>query len=302
MDTTEVVPEVRERLVVRFGPDVLGWCDRLPTLVDRLSERWGLQVREAGGGGTSRVFRCTRHQDGSVVRLKLTPDPVIAAEEAEALEAWAGTRSVVTLLAEDLDSGALLLDEVLPGAPVRRPGRSLPQVAALLRELRMPAPAPRQGSVLGPLARRVEFLFELTRRRMVHAGSADAYRALDRSVIERSREAALELAAGGTAGLVHGDFHPGNVLTGPGGRLVAIDPRPALGDPDFDAVDWVLAGAGEMAGLTAGIDRLAKLVPGQSPDRVLAWCRALAVVEAVPRLRTGRDDPTTRLLLSLSRS
>ncbi|WP_329034828.1 aminoglycoside phosphotransferase family protein [Streptomyces sp. NBC_00178] len=298
MDTTEVTPEVRERLAVRFGPEAHAWCDRLPTLVERLSDRWGLDVHEAGGGGTSRVFRCTRREDGTLVRLKLTPDPVVAAEEAEGLAAWAGTASVVTLLAEDPGSGALLLAEVRPGTPVLEAGWSLPQVGALLRGLRMPAAVPRRASVLRPLARRVEFLFELTARRAAHAGP---HLALDRTVCERSREAALRLASSGPMGLVHGDLHPGNVLTGPEGRAVAIDPRPALGDPDFDAVDWVLAGAEEMAGLTAGIDGLARLVPGLSQDRVLAWCRALAVLEAVPRLRTGRDDPTTRFLLSLGR-
>lgn len=149
VDTTEVTPEVRERLVVRFGPAVLGWCDRLPTLVERLSAHWGLDVREAGGGGTSRVFRCTRREDGSTVRLKLTPDPFIAAEEAEALAAWATSTSVVTLLAEDLGSGALLLAEVRPGTPVQQSGWSLPQVGVLLRELRMPAPVPRRVRCCG---------------------------------------------------------------------------------------------------------------------------------------------------------
>ncbi|MFI8003058.1 aminoglycoside phosphotransferase family protein [Streptomyces sp. NPDC086010] len=298
MDTAEVTPEIRERLAVRFGPRAHAWCDRLPALVERLSDRWGLDVHEAGGGGTSRVFRCTRREDGTLLRLKLTPDPVIAAEEAEALAAWAGTASVVNLLAEDPGSGALLLAEVRPGTPVRQSGWSLPQVGALLRELRMPAPVPRRAPVLRPLARRVEFLFELAARR---AAQARPHLAFDRTVLERSREAALRLADGGAVGLVHGDLHPDNVLLGPEGRAVAIDPRPALGDPDFDAVDWVLSGAEEMNGLMARIDGLARFVPGQSPDRVLAWCRALAVLEALPGLRAGRDDPATRFLLSLGR-
>ncbi|MGJ3560380.1 hypothetical protein ACR6C2_25115 [Streptomyces sp. INA 01156] len=54
--------------------------------------------------------------------LKLTPESALAREEAEALRAWAGTPSVVTLLAEDVAAGALLLEHVEPGVPVRQQG------------------------------------------------------------------------------------------------------------------------------------------------------------------------------------
>lgn len=113
-ELTLVGPEARDRFVVRFGPDVLGWCDELPFVVGRLTARWDLELVGAGGGGTSRVFRCLRREDGSPVWLKLTPDPVIATEEAEALRAWAGTPSVVTMLAQELGEGALLLESVEP--------------------------------------------------------------------------------------------------------------------------------------------------------------------------------------------
>jgi streptomycin 6-kinase len=135
-------------------------------------------------------------------------------------------------------------------------------------------------------------------------------------VLDRARGAALELAGGGPVGLVHGDLHPANVLfgselpSGPGhhggaaagrSRMVAIDPRPAVGDPDFDSVDWVLAGAVDRAGLEQRVEDLAALVPGQRPDRVLGWCRAAAALVAASRLCARRDDAETRFLLALSR-
>lgn len=51
--------------------------------------------------------------------LKVTPAPAIAREETEALHRWAGSPSVVGLLAQDLQAGALLLEDVAPGLPVR---------------------------------------------------------------------------------------------------------------------------------------------------------------------------------------
>ncbi|MDF3301449.1 aminoglycoside phosphotransferase family protein [Streptomyces tropicalis] len=297
-DLVRVVPEVRDRLVVRFGAGALAWCDALPELVGRLAERWDLDVLAAGGGGTSRVFRCARRGTAAAVWLKLTPEPAIAREEAEALRAWTATPAVVGLLESDLSAGALLLEDVQPGVPAGRLARGLPEVAGLLRGLRAASPAPGGPSVLRPLSHRIAFLFDLAGRRLAAAGADDVS---VRDLLDRARPAALELAEGGPVGLVHGDLHPGNVLSGPGARLVAIDPRPAWGDPDYDAVDWVLGGASDLRALEQRIGTLSALVPGLSSRRVLDWCRALAVLDAVPSLCAGRpDDAGTRFLRELS--
>ncbi|MFI2234661.1 aminoglycoside phosphotransferase family protein [Streptomyces chrestomyceticus] len=303
-ELTEVAPEVRDRLVVRFGGAVRAWCDALPELVGTLTARWRLEPVEANGGGTSRVFRCLRRDTGTSAWLKLTPEPALAREEAAALTAWSGTPSVVTLLAQDAEAGALLLADVEPGVPVRRLDWRLPEVAALLRDLRAPAatpetpaPVPETPLAVQPLAQRVDFLFHLTSRRLAASGNGVL---LDPAALGRARGTALELASDGPRTLVHGDLHPGNVLSGPGARMVAIDPRPAWGDPDFDAVDWVLDGATTLTALEERAGELAALVPGQSPDRVLGWCRSLAPLNATLGISTGRDDVKTRFLIALA--
>ncbi|MBL3668987.1 phosphotransferase [Streptomyces sp. M2CJ-2] len=296
-ELAHVTPEVRDRLAVRFGAEVLRWCDELPDLVRELAARWDLEPVAAGGGGTSRVFRCVRRDAGASVWLKLTPESALAREEAEALRAWAGTPSVVTLLAEDAVAGALLLEDVEPGVPVRQSAWNLPEVAALLRDLRVSPPGPGEYSVVRPLTHRIGFLFDLVDRRL----TATRVNGLDVSaVLGRARASALELAAGGPVALVHGDLHPANVLSGPGARMVAIDPRPAWGDPDFDAVDWVLDGVADPAVLERRVARLAALVPGMSPERVLGWCGALSALIAVPGVCAGRDDAETRFLMTLA--
>ncbi|MEV6533709.1 aminoglycoside phosphotransferase family protein [Streptomyces sp. NPDC051639] len=297
-ELTCVAPEVRERLVVRFGVGVLAWCDELPALVSRLAARWNLDPDTAGGGGTSRVFRCIKRDTGTPVWLKLTPDPLIAREEAEALHVWAMTPSVVTLLVQDLAAGALLLDAVEPGEQVRERAWNLSEVAALLRDLRIPSPPVDGRSVVRPLTHRINFVFDLTGRRLAASGVNPP--AVSATLL-KARATAQELAAGGPAGLVHGDLHPANVLSGPGGRMVAIDPRPAWGDPDFDTVDWILDNTTDQTMLDSKIAELAARVPGMSPHRVLSWCRALAPVIAIPRICAGRDDAQTRFLTDLAR-
>ncbi|MEV7683663.1 aminoglycoside phosphotransferase family protein [Streptomyces sp. NPDC088341] len=265
--------------------------------MNEFAARWDLALVAAGGGGTSRVFRCFKWDVGTWAWLKLTPEPGIAREEAEALVAWKRTPSVVTLLAQDLTAGALLLADVEPGVQVRQRAWTLAEVAALLRDLRASAPPRREHSVLRPLSHRVDFVFDLADRRLAAADVTDPAAS---TVLRQARAAALELAGNGPVGLVHGDLHPANVLSGPDTRMVAIDPRPAWGDPDFDAVDWVLEGAADFAVLEQRIEELAALVPDQSPHRVLGWCRALAALIAVPGMCAGRDDAQTQFLMALA--
>jgi streptomycin 6-kinase len=81
-----------------------------------------------------------------------------------------------------------------------------------------------------------------------------------------------------------------------------IDPRPSIGDPAFDAVDWVLAQATELHELEENITRLATLLPALDPGRLMDWCRATAAMIVVSRLNRGLFDRKTRFLLRLEES
>jgi streptomycin 6-kinase len=108
--------------------------------------------------------------------------------------------------------------------------------------------------------------------------------------VERSRGIAHALTEEGPIRVLHGDLHPGNVLRGSKTRgLVAIDPRPCLGDPGFDAVDWLLADGGGEPSVQSRIQWLAGRTDGLDPDRAWAWCQALAVVLAVGLLIGNLD-------------
>jgi streptomycin 6-kinase len=312
--------EGRRKLADRFGPAGDTWGgDELPGLVERCCRRWDLTLDQAVSGGTARVF-LGQQRGGRRVVLKLTPDSEIAGDEATALRAWAATRQVVDLLEADPAAGALLLEAIQPGTKVSD-WPALPplaDVAGLLTALRQ-VPEPSAGrpggarsraaaeagrrpapdtSSLPTAADGLEIMYDRTER---YRASPPVAALVPAGLVDRARRAARELAQSGPAALVHGDLHPANVLDGgPARGLVAIDPRPSLGDPDWDAVDWAMTRAASHAEIQDRIAQLAGLVPGLDGDRVWRWCLAAAVVLAVQRLRQRPPDEATGLLLDLA--
>lgn len=71
-------------------------------------------------------------------------------------------------------------------------------------------------------------------------------------------------------------------------------------DRAFDAVDWVLTGATSRREIDQRISWLTDHLTGVDPDRVFAWCQALAVLLAFGVLRQDPDDPRARFLLRLA--
>ena len=289
----------RARLTDRFGAEAGPWCDALPGLVDSCCQRWGLELDEALSGGTSRVF-IGRRRGGRGVVLKLTPDRSVAETEALALRAWAATPHVVDLLDADTEAGALLLEKVEPGARLAdQPGLpSFTEIAGLLASLRVAGAELRGG--LPAQAERVEFLFGLIGRRLSHPRVRPLVSA---DLAERGQRLARSLAAGENTDLVHGDLGLPNVLiAGPERGLVAIDPRPTLGDRTADAIDWAIGRATSAAELEDRIERLCALDPDLDAGRLGQWCQAMAVVIAVQHLYRRPPDATTTFLLRLAAS
>jgi streptomycin 6-kinase len=284
----------RARLVDRFGADLAEpWCDTLPDLVARLSARWGLEVREARPGNTGRTLLCTGPA-GDLRVLKLTPDPEVARLEVTGLRAWAGCSRVVQVLDADLDANAILLEGLVPGTQL---DGDVPwaEIGELLDQLHSVEPA----GQFGRLADGIDFIFTLSERRRRESPAAEH---LSAEVLRKGRERAMELATSGPATLIHGDLHPANVLdAGPGRGAVAIDPRPGIGDPSLDAIDWMFVPMAKGGTIDDGLAALAPHVTDFDAERVRAWCVAMAPLVALSPLRRGERTPFTDAVLELAR-
>lgn len=276
---------------VRATADGATWLTRLPALVDRARTRWGLRLEDPFQSGTTAWTAPARTREGGDAVVKIVLPHPEAAGEAAALRAWAG-QGAVELLDHDAEAWTLLLRRARPGHgleedPVlaeRRPSTRLDLAGELLARLH-DTPHPADG--VAALASLVRPWAELLRER---AARLAAPLDLDTGLVAEAAGLLEELpGSAARTVLVHGDLNPGNVLAaddGAGRTWLAIDPKPALGDPAYDP--WPLltqvgapfAESDPTATLRAHT-RVLCAAAGLEPDRVAAWALARSCESAL---------------------
>lgn len=128
---------------------------------------------------------------------------------------------------------------------------------------------------------------------MIRAVSADRLRRGYRLAQELASDAVVPV-------LLHGDLHPGNVLDGGSARgLIAIDPRPCVGDAPVDAVDWVFWAVDDPRLYKERSRNLAAAL-GIDHERLWAWCAAFAAILAASKAAQGEPPEVIAALLALA--
>jgi streptomycin 6-kinase len=205
------VDEITARLSRRFGHGIGAWCAMLPERIARLSARWQLATGTVFDTGNSSVAIRCHGPDGPAV-LKVSPEPRFVMAQVRVLSGFAPSGRVPSVLANDPDDGALLLEAIQPGAPVadspHQPSTS--DFAELLSALHGVTETPRRYTARSLLDGTAEFIGRARRRldeSTVHGKVLDD----DLRVAERIRG---RLLAGNTREvLLHGDLHFATCLT-----------------------------------------------------------------------------------------
>jgi streptomycin 6-kinase len=288
------IVQITARLVRRFGPEVGAWCDEVPVFADHAAARWGLVLGDVLPAGNSAVTLRCMLPDGAAAVLKLSPDHRFMAEQVAMLRLFSPTGRVPAVLHADLGIGVVVMEAIEPGtraAELPQPPTAR-QWADMLTALH--GVSPPEDPL--PDLRCEGFLTRIGRRIAEPAIGARVRPAdLDRA----ARRCDALLATQTTRVVLHGDLHLRNVLDGGHRGLIAIDPIAGVGDPCFDAVDYVLDGAGR-----DGVDnRCAALaqVCGFDADRLHDWAAAVAAVVAILRIGAGAPEPEVDELLALAR-
>jgi streptomycin 6-kinase len=265
------------------------WVQALPHTIQRCLDRWQLEWtgEPLKQGHFGYVLPC-RRQDGTAAVLKLSPCTQETRQQGIALAAWAGG-GVPRLLARACEGhgGSLLLERVLPGATLRP--RDDPEGRRIAQCLQRLAGGP-AFAVRGPLPFGPQRLMAQLRAnaRHLHALSP-AWRRGHEAMVALGQAIGRSRRASQRAVLLHGDLHAGNLLVGPNGRLVAIDPSPALGEPEQDLGDAAAKNDWGQA-LSGRVERLAEAC-GADPIKARAYARLAAWNCGVFHIATGAESP-----------
>lgn len=218
--------------------------------------------------------------DGGALILKLSPPAAVPALEAAALSLWGGT-AAVGLRGWDPDTGALLLDRLVPGTQLPPGGdeRTARIAAHVLRHLHaVTVPA---GHPFPALSQTFDAYLE--RVRMEADWSTVGVR-----LLQQCRDAAVRLwSTTAQTVLLHGDFIDKNLLLGATG-YVAIDPMPRMGDPCSD-VGFFASFHPPARSIASKARAIASLL-GYDRERSERWAAVWAVGEACETWREDSDE------------
>ena len=263
----------------RGEPGGGAWLDRLPRLVAECAELWSLRLGASFEAHISYVV-AAELADGRRAVLKVNfPEPE-SEREPDALLHWNG-EGAVRLLAHDPSRRALLVERCEPGTQlweVADEEEANDVAASVLRRLwRLPP----DGHEVRLLAEHAASWADELPARWERLG-----RPFERALLDEAvgflREAG---PAQGEPVLLHQDFHGGNVLRATREPWLAIDPKPLVGEREFDTASLLRDRRPELLGdpgatarvrrrldqLAAGLDLDRERMRGWGVAHALAW-------------------------------
>jgi streptomycin 6-kinase len=214
----------------REKPGGAEWLDSLPELVAACADQWSLALEPPIEPAHVSLVVPGRLPGGRAVVLKVNFPDEESEHEPDALRHWDGD-GAVELVASDPSLRALVVERCIPGDQlwdVEDDEEATRIAASVLRRLfRQAGPDVPYRRLEDEAARWAEEL----PRDWQRLGRPYERRLLDEAVV-----ACLELGADqGEHVVLHQDFHGGNVLRAERAPWLAIDPKPLLGEREFDA-------------------------------------------------------------------
>lgn len=272
------LPEIPERLaaaihLLRGEEEGNEWLAALPRRMQLYAHRWNLELLEIAIGGAMSCCVYCRTADGIDTVLKIPVDAASGRLDSLSLSRWARVDAGPEILATARHSGAFLMRRILPGTtavPAGDPEDSA-RFCDLVRRMQDPTLDGLKG--LRSLERVVRMRLEWAVERFADPGY-EAYSArlpLAENLLDHL------LATTPRVDIIHGDLQYKNILTGPDGQWMAIDPFTCRGDLNAEAALWAVVQADDSA-VDERIDQLAEC-EALDPARLRGWSFIFAVAE-----------------------
>lgn len=286
--TTDPLERFEAAVRGRVGADAEDWLAALPELISSVTAAWNLRVTAVANRVDAFGMSIPARRDDDRVTLRLGFPDATFDDETVALDAWNGTGAVRVL--ERDPRGAQLRSSPSPGTSLtveRNEMRALRLVADAMRSLWIEPPAGIQTLAAEARAWGASMI---ERFEAVHA-PFEEHLIRDAEMMFRSFVATQAKQV-----LLHGDVRlDGFVLDGE--RAVALDAKPLIGEPAFDAASLLRDGPGELvrdriAGvqrLQGRLDQLTDLLDLR-PGRVRGWALAVAVDTGLFAYESGDVD------------
>jgi streptomycin 6-kinase len=264
--------------VDREGAAGEAWLAELPGIADDVLTRWG--CTPVGDTMHGQVGIVIPVQDDRVVKISF-PHPGND-YEADAFAAWGG-RGAVQLHQRDDDRYAMLLERAHSTTLMDHDEDVVAIAAELHRSLRIPGPdgLPRMSAQADTWAEELR------------KDAAELDHPLPAAAIDAAVAVVDELGRDQPEILIHGDFHPRNILRADREPWLAVDPKGYVGDPAYDATTFLRTRAAHQLGaadLIGVLNRELELFAETAeldPGRIRRWAHLNMVQSAFWGRRHG---------------
>jgi streptomycin 6-kinase len=253
------------------------WLAELPGIIDELLSQWDCEPDGEAAHGQVGVVVPVRD---AVLKVSF-PHPGNV-HEPDAFEAWGGA-GAVKLYERDDARYAMLLERAHPTTLLEHDEDVVVIAGELHRRLRLPAP-----DGLPRMSEQADAWAEELRK-----DAAELDHPLPRYVVDAALAVVDELGRDQPEILIHGDFHPRNILRADREPWLVVDPKGYVGDPAYDATTFLRTRAAHQLGADDLINVLKRELElfaetaELDPERIRRWAHLNMVQSAFWGRRHG---------------
>ncbi|MDV2686046.1 aminoglycoside phosphotransferase family protein [Alkalihalophilus lindianensis] len=212
--------------------DAKQWLGQIPSIIKACEEKWALTIREAYELSINYVATATT-KEGTEVVVKICIPGGGFDSEVEALKLFAG-RGIVNVIDIDEDMQVILLEELNPGYTLATSSddeKACLAAAGVMKDLITTAPT--ETKILTTKAREENL-------RNIIDKHAEGVGPLSKQILDQAAKIFTYMnQTTKTHYLLHGDFHPYNILKSEDGWK-AIDPKGLIGEVEYDLIQYML--------------------------------------------------------------